>query len=195
MCQHFTCTIVFNPPNRNIIPSWQISKLRQNRLNYLSKIKDLVEWWHSKPSFPDSRIYGLYLLECSVSGDEHRVEWRPSPSSTGREVVITSLLPFLLLSLSLLPLFLLLSLFVIKSTTWQGQTWIRRQRKRQTTQEENDSSHQIYDLCDLEQIPWLSHGLFPSSSSEILQVCKMKSGTCACSVTWVLSQSLRPHIL
>ena len=120
---HSLCANILHAPQYlilPIIPSWQISKLRHKILNYLSKIKDLVEWWHSKPSFPDSRIYGLYLLECSVSGDEHRVEWRSSPSSTGRGVVITSLLPFLLLSLPFLPLFLLLSLFIIKSTTWQG---------------------------------------------------------------------------
>lgn len=40
-----------------------------------------------------------------------------------------------------------------------------KEREKQMTQKGIDSSHQIYDLCDLEQITWPPHGSFSSSSS------------------------------
>ena len=122
----------------------------------------------------------------------HGVECRPSPSPAGRGVVSTSLLPILLLSLPRLPLFLYYHCNKIHHLA-RGKPGLedkekgKRLKKRMTVL-----------IKSITYVIWSKSLGFPLAQFLHLQVrrfCKSircRSGTCACSVTRVVSTLCDP---
>lgn len=195
MCQHFTCTIVFNPPNPDVIPSWQISKWGQQDIKLF--VQDQRSRWVMKFKAKFSRLQNLWSLPFRMlwRWAQSRMETITKFNRQRGSDYFSSPLPSSFSSSSS-PLSLIIIVHNKIHHLARGKPGLEDKEKGKWLKK-----RMTVLIKSMTYVIWSKSLGFPMACFLHLLVrrfCKSarcRSCTCACSVTWVMSRSLQPHIL